>query len=482
MRSMGSETRGTTNGDKRSSRNQDEENASDGKDTGPACQSCRKRKAKCSRQQPCSQCDTMGLECVYDDTKLRPGFRTGAIESLSQRVSVLEQMFLGQGMLLRPLLERAFQDHEASSSHPTSSSNGPDLAADSQGLKRKLISVAEGAHLGDTEQSVPDEARDVAAKRPRTQHNVPESGASEPILFGSDPVMPPRHVLTRLVDLYFLRLHPWIPVLHVRTFREEMKDPAKHSKLASIFYAIVSVCARFSIDPHFTNHEDLKGLCKRCRHTVILRSMETATVQNLQALVIVAFDIIGSGRGPMAWSVVNSLTRSVEQLQLSVEDGEEETLRSGNEYLFRRMTFLSRADNWVESEERRRIFWNVFLMDRFCSIGTGWNNSLTSVDVRRRLPCEGAIWEAGTPVNTPYFGIGENMAPSQHGLTPASERFSADESEVDSIGGFAFCIEATESLNLVTKFFLQHGINFRNPQSIQMWLMRFKELDLRLVR
>lgn len=73
----------------------------------------------------------------------------------------------------------------------------------------------------------------------------------------------------------------------------------------------------------------------------------------------------------MAWSVVNSLTRSVEQLQLSVEDGEEETLRSGNEYLFRRMTFLSRADNWVESEERRRIFWNVFLMDRFCSIGTG---------------------------------------------------------------------------------------------------------------
>lgn len=73
----------------------------------------------------------------------------------------------------------------------------------------------------------------------------------------------------------------------------------------------------------------------------------------------------------MAWSVVNSLTRSVEQLQLSVEDGEEDSLRNGDEYLFRRMSFLKSVNNWVESEERRRVFWNVFLMDRFCSIGTG---------------------------------------------------------------------------------------------------------------
>lgn len=74
------------------------------------------------------------------------------------------------------------------------------------------------------------------------------------------------------------------------------------------------------------------------------------------------------------------------------------------------------------------------------------------------------------------------MTPAQQGLTPTTERFTANENEADSIGGFAFCIEATESLNLVTKFFLQHGINFRSLQSIQIWLMRFKELDLRLVR
>ncbi|EON65998.1 hypothetical protein W97_05241 [Coniosporium apollinis CBS 100218] len=220
----------------------------------------------------------------------------------------------------------------------------------------------------------------------------------------------------------------------------------------------------------------------RCRHAVILQSMEKFSVASLQALVIIAFDIIGSGRGPSAWSVVGSMTRTVEQLRLSVEDGDAGAGKDAREFLIRRMSFLRESNSWIESEERRRVFWNVFLMDRFCSVATGWNNSLTSADVRRRLPCEGAIWQAGNPVRTPYFGIAERSSPSQHVLTPTSERHPADEEEVESIGGFAFCIEATESLNLVTAFFLQHAIDFIDPQGIQMWLMRFKELDLRLVK
>lgn len=63
------------------------------------------------------------------------------------------------------------------------------------------------------------------------------------------------------------------------------------------------------------------------------------------------------------------MTRTVEQLRLSVE--EEDSRHRNGEYLIRRMIFLREAENWVETEERRRVFWNVFLMDRFCSIATG---------------------------------------------------------------------------------------------------------------
>ena len=65
------------------------------------------------------------------------------------------------------------------------------------------------------------------------------------------------------------------------------------------------------------------------------------------------------------------MTRTVEQLQLSVERGDDGGHRERNEYLIRRLVFLQPAGSWVEEEGRRRLFWTVFLLDRFCSVTTG---------------------------------------------------------------------------------------------------------------
>ena len=126
------------------------------------------------------------------------------------------------------------------------------------------------------------------------------------------------------------------------------------------------------------------------------------------------------------------------------------------------------------------MFWNVFLMDRLCSIATGWNFSLTSADVRMRLPCEGALWEAGQPLATPtpYFGVADQTS-SVSGALPAARRGGEPQ---DSLGGFAYCIEATESLSLVTSFFLQQAIDPSKVHEVQVWLMKFKQLDLRLIQ
>ncbi|CAK7210021.1 hypothetical protein SBRCBS47491_000629 [Sporothrix bragantina] len=113
--------------------------------------------------------------------------------------------------------------------------------------------------------------------------------------------------------------------------------------------------------------------------------------------------------------------------------------------LIRRIAFLPPARDWVELEERRRVFWNVFLMDRFCSIATGWNLSLTTTDEEGRIE-----------VPTPYFGVSE---PPRHDAYDAPSPADGDQT---SLGAFASCIEATESLSL-------------------RWLLRFKQLDLRLV-
>lgn len=318
---------------------------------------------------------------------------------------------------------------------------------------------------------------------------------------GDDNELPPDEVLFSLVEIYFQLIHPWIPMLHVRNFRQRMKESSQRGQITTICHAIVSICARFSDDSRLGHDREARAQkAKRSRDAVILQSMQSFSVENLQALTIVAFDTIGSGRSPSAWSVVGSMTRTVEQLQLSVEPAGDEHLPAADtcHNQIKRAAFLPPARDWSELEERRRVFWNVFLMDRFCSIATGWNLSLTSADVKRRLPCEGALWEAGDALETPtpFFGVSDKYnqtsttspSLSQHNKnnTQANEMrlptARAESEDQESLGGFAYCIEATESLSLVTSFFLQQAVDVSRAQDVQMWLMRFKQLDLRLVQ
>jgi hypothetical protein len=184
------------------------------------------------------------------------------------------------------------------------------------------------------------------------------------------------------------------------------------------------------------------------------------------------------------------MTRTVEQLQLSKEEEDESANEdegenhdiSSVEFLIRKMAFLEPPKDWVQREERRRIFWNVFLMDRFCSIATGWDPSLPSANINRRLPCHGPLWQKEIPLETPtaYFGV-TNTSP-QDSLLQNVISDAQNEQHQPQIAGFAYRIEATENLSLVTRFFLKHPVNVSNRRDLQIWMMRFKELDLRLVQ
>lgn len=175
------------------------------------------------------------------------------------------------------------------------------------------------------------------------------------------------------------------------------------------------------------------------------------------------------------------MTRTVEQLQLGVEEEDQldPTMSSGG--MLSRITFLPASKDWCQQEERRRVFWTVMLMDRFCSISTGWNLSLTNADARRRLPCEGGLWEAGEalPYPTPHFGVSDQSAATADGPLPGQ---TADGQGQEFLGGFAYAIEATENLSLITSFCLQQPVDVSRPQKAQMWLMKFKQLDLRLIQ
>ncbi|KAJ5708153.1 hypothetical protein N7488_007954 [Penicillium malachiteum] len=440
----------------------------------PACQLCRKKKARCNRAQPCSQCIRFNVSCVYDDRNMKPGLRAGAVDQLCRRVETLENMFLGQEMIWQQMWQTLCPNASLPESVKRPSSS-PDLEKRRQELKSALLSV--GSEQTDRKRPV-EKSGAHPVKRPRVDLVDSPSFLVNP---SSDSTgILPAAIMNELVDFYCINIHPWIPILHMEKFRQRMQLAEERPRITCILHAIIAVCIRFCRNESLQDEETKSKIAEKSRQRVILDSTETFSVENLQALVIIAFETIGRGRGPSSWSIVGSMVGTVEHLQLNVEEDALYGVTNLGETLIRRMIFLSPSSSWSEAEERRRIFWTVFLMDRFCSISTGWKISLTNNDVKRRLPCEGALWQKGHEIQTPYFGISDSKETATSSILNGKR--STNPEDQDAIGCFAYNIEATESLALVANFFLHHAFIVSDLEKAQMWLMKFKELDLRLIQ
>jgi hypothetical protein len=234
------------------------------------------------------------VDCVYDDRKIKPGMRTGAVENLTQRLVALENMFLGQGVLWQQVL-----DHLTSMQSPTSTSFGlTEAPSMNENLKDRTNRLKIGlSNLSDGEVGDQLGLKTSSLKRRRT---TAESGQDGPrrrpptMIDEEENVLPADDLVDNLVEIYFARIHPWIPILHVRQFRERMKVPSQRQKLTTIFHAIVSLCVRFSDDPRLGDSDGKARYSRRSRQIVILQSMESFSVENLQALVICAFDTVSN--------------------------------------------------------------------------------------------------------------------------------------------------------------------------------------------
>ncbi|OAQ90003.1 C6 transcription factor [Purpureocillium lilacinum] len=457
-----------------------------GSEETPACQSCRKKKSKCSRQQPCSQCVKSGVECTYEDKRLKGGIKTGVVERLNQRIDALESMFLGQGILMQQVMDAgrnrvappAFSGRSNSEGeHPTI------LRMHTDRLKQVLQSAAANS---DSDQDTLRDSRapDAGTKRKRSfDAYVPPKRihtTSTQDLCSLNPL--PKDIDDTLTT-YFKLVHPWLPVLHPATFLRRAHDPNRSDGVTMILRAIVAVAAKHVQKSDAEDVSDLSEYAEACRQAVVATAMEGNSIEAVQALLLITFDTLGSGSSSSPWSLVSLVTRKVEDLQLNAEDSSRRD--SFGEFFLTSPPVLQPATTWLETEERRRVFWAAFLMDRFCSIMTSAAPVISSKSIRRRLPCDGCMWESDQCVETSYFKLDdqpqveENTAPEE--TSPFPPPYATKEGP-NGVGGLAYTIEATESLSLITKFNLRHSLEHGDANRLSAWLTRFRQLDSRLLQ
>jgi hypothetical protein len=126
---------------------------------------------------------------------------------------------------------------------------------------------------------------------------------------------------------------------------------------------------------------------------------------------------------------------------------------------------LPEADNFIEEESRRRLFWMVYLLDRYATIATAFEFALDEKEIDRTLPCRDDLWNKNQAVQTRWFRT--------------SERTEYDIDKPENLGAFSYYIEILGILSRIHKF-LKKPVDISALSDVEQWQGEYRELDNRL--
>ncbi|OAK93765.1 hypothetical protein IQ06DRAFT_91232 [Phaeosphaeriaceae sp. SRC1lsM3a] len=222
------------------------------------------------------------------------------------------------------------------------------------------------------------------------------------------------------------------------------------------------------------------------RREVLLSATDEISIENAQILLILVYAEIADDNTHKAYSLLGIVTRHIEFLQLSVE----QPVQVQPVGVLGHSHGFSTALDWIEEEEKRRLFWNTVMLDRLCSTLLGRRSTFSDTRIRRRLPACASFWGTNQPQLTPYLRVFDVSSSNHRGSetsssSPDSEAMpdgDEDKGSTSGIGALAFYVEAVESLGTIESHFLRKTVDCSNSSDISGWLMRFKEMDAYLMR
>lgn len=475
---------------------------------------------KCDRGQPsCGWCSRNGATCEYKERR-KPGLRAGYGRELERRLDKLEEILKSHSEIINANMPSSThsiqQSHSVRNSNsslpsdqgtprdPTSVFRPPDhirtpqaetalflhkptsnFTPNSQGVDFGLPptpGIGEGfqSHMHmpgmAASQQMPAMPQTTATQdyyNTNSQGNIHKPANGQVSQNGTQPSldqdMPPYDLLYALVDLYFKHINTWCPILHRKTTLDTLFGPSTLQETDRILlHAIVATAMRFSNDPRLTE-DRRRHYYQVSKQRVLLYGMENSSVKSLQALVILSIDLVGSSNGPPGWNIMALITRGVVQLGLAVESTSFSVSPSYTSIYTLRAMVLPEPKDFIEDESRRRLFWMIYMVDRFATIATAFEFALDDKEIDRTLPCRDDLWIKNQKVETRWYKSREYHDDSpEYGIN-----------KPENIGAFGFHCEI---LNIVGQIhdFLKRPVDISALSDVEQWQLRYKELDNQL--
>lgn len=266
--------------------------------------------------------------------------------------------------------------------------------------------------------------------------------------------LPDQTVLTDLVELFFELIYPWAPLFNKAHFVSYMFSPERQLLL----HGIVVLCFRFwtKPDPPLDARE---SFVKASRERILLQTIDVCSLVGSQALALLTIDALGQGPGPRTWNLMAMLVTAAQQQSLARSHVQADT----------RSSLVNNEEpeddahrSTIEAEERRRLFWTIYSLDRFSSVPHGQAGAIDSRTIKLQYPASDTEWNQAS---VPEWFQGASAATTSHHHQPAN-----------------LWHHYIDLLTLVDRSnqLLVQPVNLTLPANCQEWQSNFRRLDMTL--
>ncbi|KAL4809116.1 type I 3-dehydroquinase-domain-containing protein [Aspergillus unguis] len=324
------------------------------------CKSCRKRKIKCNRLRPsCEACKV--FQCAYAVPKKR-GPKTDVLEALLKRVDGLEKKLQDENHPLSP-------DSPVKSDIVSSilSSNGGGSGGGSLG-GGSFSHTAAFTHAHSTHQS--------------SAPGQPLYGHAQAHDLGPGPGPGPGlgRMPDAMLNAYFTRLHG--KPLFI------LDEGATRQGHASGQLPVFLTMAIYALTLRYTSANPPPGSLEYARQARRMIDIDQPSIENLQALLLLSQTFYAYGCGKKAYMTLGNAVSMVLALDL-----------------YRELP-ASHPALPPEREMRRRLFWSVYVMDRFLTCGSKRPCLIADHSIVVRLPASNT---SGSDPGDVFNPVGPNI-------------------------------------------------------------------------
>ncbi|KAF4430509.1 fungal specific transcription factor [Fusarium acutatum] len=172
---------------------------------------------------------------------------------------------------------------------------------------------------------------------------------------------------------YFATVHTWFPMISKK--RMDMGLPVQNAgpDLAMLFLGMKLITTSAVDITDSALYHTAKGFLAS------LQSNGVVSLLCLQAMILVALYEYSHAIYPAAWMSIGACARYADILGITPGD----------------YSPLGRVTTWTEAEERKRVWWSIYILDKLVSLGSRKRCLLPEIYPQCNLPVDDEVWDRG---------------------------------------------------------------------------------------